>query len=117
MSANYYLFDQGEQRGPLTLGQLQSMWRAGSISADAQLAQEGDESWRAAAELLDTEPAQPQAEPESDLRAGPLMVALGTGVCLVGVLCFFTATPMVAGSLLAIGFLIATVGRLLSTGN
>jgi hypothetical protein len=45
------------------------------------------------------------------------MVALGTGVCLVGVLCFFTATPMVAGVLLAIGFLIATVGRLLSTGN
>jgi Flp pilus assembly protein TadB len=117
MSTRFYLFNRCELTGPFTLGQLQSMWRVGSISADAQIAEEGTEGWRAAAELLDTEPAQPQAEPESDLRAGPLMVALGTGVCLVGVLCFFTATPMVAGVLLAIGFLIATVGRLLSTGN
>jgi hypothetical protein len=117
MSVNYYLFDQGEQRGPLTLGQLRAMWRAGSITAEAQICQAGDEDWRAAADVLDSEPATVDAAEDSGLHAGPVMVALGTGLCAVSVIGFFTAPAMIALSLLGIGFFLAVIGRLCSGKN
>ena len=32
----YYLHLGGEQKGPFTLGQIQEMWRTGSINLDTQ---------------------------------------------------------------------------------
>ena len=49
----YYLHLGGEQKGPFTLGQLQDMWRAGSINLDTQFWTKGGGEWKAMEAILD----------------------------------------------------------------
>jgi len=41
----YFLYLNNEQKGPYTLNQLQSMWKAGSITSKTLYWQEGFDEW------------------------------------------------------------------------
>ncbi len=43
---SYYIIQNEETKGPYTLGQLRSMWSAGSITSNTMHCQEGDTEWR-----------------------------------------------------------------------
>jgi hypothetical protein len=72
MSVNYYLFDQGEQRGPYSLEQVGEMWRAGLITAEAQICQAGDEDWQPVGNRFATE--EPPREVQDSKRGGCLRI-------------------------------------------
>ena len=58
----YYLHLNDEQRGPYTLGQLQSMWRAGSITGNTLFWQDGRSNWvplSAILHILEPPPSPP----------------------------------------------------------
>ena len=61
MDNHYYLTVGSDQKGPYTLSQLQTMWRAGSITADTLYCQQGFDEWvsiSSLAELLDAPPVR-----------------------------------------------------------
>jgi TM2 domain-containing membrane protein YozV len=49
---NYYILEGEATKGPFTLGQLRSMWSAGSITAKTMFCQEGDAQWRPLSDLV-----------------------------------------------------------------
>lgn len=53
MDDHYWLSSGSEQRGPYTLSQLQSMWRAGSITAETLYFQHGSDEWVSISLLAD----------------------------------------------------------------
>lgn len=44
---HFFLYAQGEQKGPYTIGQLRAMWSSGSITSDTQYCEEGGSEWKA----------------------------------------------------------------------
>jgi TM2 domain-containing membrane protein YozV len=64
MNEHYWLLAGSEQKGPYTLSQLQSMWRAGSITADTLYFQQGLDEWAPISILsILLDPPQPPATP------------------------------------------------------
>ncbi len=47
----YFIFSSGEQEGPFTLLELQSMWRSGSLATSSQYWKEGLEEWQSITDL------------------------------------------------------------------
>jgi hypothetical protein len=88
----FLLLSHGEQRGPFTYSQLQSMWQTGAITADAMYWQDGLDDWNPIARLsLDRPvPSSPPAAQQiiyvKQSRSGCsliLIIALGIVVGLV----------------------------------
>ena len=48
----YYLNEDGKDSGPFTLGQLQSMWQIGKITAATSYFSEGMNEWRQLADMI-----------------------------------------------------------------
>lgn len=71
---NYYLFQNDEPKGPFTLGQLRSMWHAGSITGETHYCEVGSDQWLRLKLLIDQleplpkplppQPLHPQSAPE-----------------------------------------------------
>ena len=59
MNDLYWISSGAEQKGPYTLSQLQSMWRTGSITADALYFQQGFHQWEPISLITDV--LEPQA--------------------------------------------------------
>jgi hypothetical protein len=66
---NYYLYQNDEPKGPYTLGQLRSMWHAGSITGETHYCVAGSDQWlRLKLMITELEPLakqQPEAHPKS----------------------------------------------------
>ncbi len=66
---NYYLFQNDETKGPYTLGQLRSMWHAGTITGETHYCVAGSDQWLRLklmiTELESSAKQQPQAHPQS----------------------------------------------------
>lgn len=61
----YFLLENGNSRGPFTLGQLRSMWGTGTITINTMHCQEGDGHWRplsSSLHLLEPPPAVAPAD-------------------------------------------------------
>jgi hypothetical protein len=61
-ASEYYLFLNEQQLGPYTVGQLRSMWQAGTVTSQTQYCYEGAESWRPLSELSSMLEPQPPVE-------------------------------------------------------
>jgi len=73
MNEHYWITSGSDQKGPYTLSQLQSMWRAGSITADTLYFQHGFNDWTpisVISDLLDSPkpPKTPETPPIQTLR-------------------------------------------------
>ena len=74
MNDHYWILTGADQKGPYTLTQLQSMWRAGAITADALYCQEGFEQWEPISlisDLLDEQRATPASDLPGPQQATP----------------------------------------------
>ena len=103
MDDRYYIALGPEQKGPYTFAQLQSMWRSGTITADALYCQKGFDKWvpiSSLTHLLDGQsaPVMPPAQQpalaglESDKRILPahsLCFFLG----VIGAHAFYAGRP------------------------
>src|SRR5687767_14895446 len=73
----YYIERNGEQRGPYSMGQLEQMWAAGSITADSNYWTQGMVQWASITDLLDKRapqihsPDRPQLAPAAT-RSSPI---------------------------------------------
>src|SRR5713101_6405846 len=62
---SYYTLQNDETKGPYTLGQLRSMWNAGSITSETLHSQEGYSEWLPLSTIIHElePPAAPPIEP------------------------------------------------------
>lgn len=69
---SYYLFVGGETTGPFTIGQLRSMWHAGSITTETLFCEATDKEWRALEVMiarLEDVPTTDSSKPNKDAQA------------------------------------------------
>lgn len=132
---HYLLLVGAEQRGPYALSQLRTMWRSGSITADSLYWQESMTEWESIDGLgldLAIQPVPPPLPPAALQRIPPSthqvhhsgqvttksrgsgIVAIGSIMCIVGVIMTFTPARIFGGLLLFVGFFVAVVGRMMS---
>ena len=111
------------------------MWSLGQITADTLYWQEGMSEWESIDGLgldLAIQPVSPPQPPTALQRIpssthqvhdsgqvttksrGSSIVAIGSIMCIVGVLVAFTASGGFGGLLLLVGFFVAVVGRMMS---
>ena len=57
----YNLLVGQEVKGPYTLGQIRSMWKSGSVTADVQYAEVGADAWHPVLSIAETPAARPPA--------------------------------------------------------
>lgn len=58
---NYYLYQNDEPKGPYTLGQLRSMWHAGTITGETHYCVVGSDKWKRLKLMIDE--LEPTAQP------------------------------------------------------
>jgi hypothetical protein len=120
MTDSFFISDGGEVRGPFAKDQLRFMWSAGQITAAAQYCRDGSEDWKRIEELRLSEAAATPAKVEATnvvetKGSGAGLVAVGSIMCIVGLLlAFIPNVGGFGGLLLAVGFIMAVVGRLRS---
>ncbi|MDD2708105.1 MAG: DUF4339 domain-containing protein [Verrucomicrobiae bacterium] len=88
----YYLCVGSEQRGPLTIAQLQGMWRSGSITSEALYWQEGQPEWLPLSGIMDLVEVSPATVVSTTTtRAGfpRKWIVLGVGAVAVAFLMGF----------------------------
>jgi hypothetical protein len=62
VASSYFIEQDGESKGPYTIGQLRSMWNMGGITGKTMHCQEGDSEWRPLSTILEQlEPPTPPA--------------------------------------------------------
>ena len=131
----YRIIQNGEERGPYTFEQLRSMWSSGQITADTLYWQEGMTAWESIDGLGLDLAIQPVSQPQppaalqripppthqvqhsgqvTTKSRGSGIVAIGTIMCIVGVIVAFTSAGGFGGLLLLVGFFVAVVGRMMS---
>jgi hypothetical protein len=71
-TAGYFVLVGDEERGPLTVGQLRSMWASGQITGETPWCQEGMREWRSMAELVEL--MEPGAVPQPVVPPGSVLV-------------------------------------------
>jgi TM2 domain-containing membrane protein YozV len=64
-AVRHYLFMNGEQKGPYTIGQLQTMWRNGTITSETRHFMDGYSEW------MPLEIIVPDLDPPLPVRAYP----------------------------------------------
>jgi len=62
---DYHITVQGEQKGPYSLSQLQSMWESGTITSDSLYWNTESEEWKPIKELVEAPPPVLEEQPES----------------------------------------------------
>ncbi len=79
----YYVTIGEEQKGPYTLAQLQTMWRAGSLTVDTQYWFDGQSEWMPLGTILEL--LEPQERPRAAPAyfAAPAQRVWNPGVALV----------------------------------
>jgi len=139
-SDNYYLYKNGQQQGPYTHSQLQSMWRSGTITSNDQYWQEGFDEWQSISliqEILDEpalRPAAPRYSPPAQLASSStekpdtlgviilLIPAIVTAVMLFGIFGMLPLSTtvfgfLVIGTILLTAILIAIEASQLGMGS
>ena len=70
MNDHYWISSGSDQKGPYTLSQLQSMWRAGLITADTLYFQQGFDEWAPISLITDLlDPPKPSSPVPSAYQA------------------------------------------------
>jgi hypothetical protein len=119
---SYYIVQNDETKGPLTIGQLRSMWNAGTVNSDTLYCEEGFDTWlhlRVLAEQLESPSVEkfsgfsPQARFKKGITAHKIkkveFAGGGAAVQLVGLLLCLTLVGAIFGIPLII------IGRSMST--
>jgi hypothetical protein len=81
----FYILQEDKPQGPYTIGQLRSMWSAGTLTGNTLYCHEGDESWKplsVLAEHLEPE-VPPQTTPAAIFYQAPNKWGVSTGVGLL----------------------------------
>ncbi|MBL9160697.1 MAG: DUF4339 domain-containing protein [Verrucomicrobiales bacterium] len=131
----YRIIKNGEERGPYTFEQLRSMWSSGQLTADTLYWQEGMPEWKSIDGLGLDLAIQPISSPQPSAALQPIptykhhvqhsgqvttksrgavIVAIGSFMCILGVIMAFTPVGVYGGLLLLVGFFVAVVGRMMS---
>jgi TM2 domain-containing membrane protein YozV len=74
----YYVMIGKEKNGPYTLGQLQAMWRAGSITVDTQYWFDGQSEWMPLSTILELIEPQERSRMPQSYFAPPVQVVRAT---------------------------------------
>lgn len=120
MADRFFISDGGEVRGPFAKDQLRSMWGAGQITAASLYCPEGSEDWNDIAGLQLSEVVNAPSKVETaniveTKGSGAGAVAIGSVLCLIGVVLVFVPNVGALGGLLLLaGFFTAVVGRMMS---
>lgn len=93
MNDQYWISDNGGNRGPYTLGQLRSMWQSGSITVDTLYWKQGFDEWFPLSTIIDvlensaaTTPLQlppSKPSPQRPLRPTRLLLLSGAAILLL----------------------------------
>lgn len=111
-STLYYLNLNGQQAGPYTLGQIRSMWQAGTVTAQAEYWFEGAPSWQPLLQLAwQLEPQSPtpgpQLHPSPTPRqptSQPPSTTTGTDVAFLAFLGVAAIAAIVVSRFTSVGF-------------
>jgi hypothetical protein len=87
----YYIHQNGENYGPYTIGQLQSMWSAGEVTGDTLYCEEGYTEWLHLSVLLDPQEQLPLLQPTVRARSRKPLVIAGVVSAVLIVICIFAA--------------------------
>jgi hypothetical protein len=99
---SYYIIQNDETKGPYTLGQLRSMWSAGSITSKTMHCQEGDSRWRQLS-VIERELETPAAVPPPAAQPAGFRVkkvefaGVGAIVQIIGLILCITIVGAIIG--------------------
>jgi hypothetical protein len=77
---SYYIAQNDETKGPYTIGQLRSMWNAGTITGETLFCQEGYDQWLPLRQLQTELEPPPVASAPPPVYVQPPMQPVGRGV-------------------------------------
>ena len=113
---SYYLHEDGKTRGPFTIGQLRSMWNAGTINLETTFSTTRDGQRRVLEEMLNDIEGSTSISPQEKIQTVELtskkwkkLQAMG---CLLPALGLLVTMP-VLGSMFELGFVIIIAGVIL----